>query len=257
MKTPEDGAHGRSRAGLLRRHRVLSSLLALNLGLVGVWGVRLWHLQQEVDRYRRYWSVPRGEPGGILYVALGDSTAQGIGASGPDKGYVGLIANRLRVATGRPVQVVNLSRTGAHVHDVVADQLPKLAALTPDVVTVAVGGNDIRHYDAARFRSDVDALIAGLPARAVVGDVPWFMHGGTGRNSAGAAEYVTQTAESRGLPAAGLHDSMQRRGWASMLTDFSADWFHPSNRGYRIWADAFWGAMAEAPALTALGLRPS
>ncbi len=175
--------------------------------------------------------------------ALGDSTAQGIGASGPDKGYVGLIADRLRAAKGRPVQVINLSRTGARVDDVVADQLPKLAGLTPDVVTVAVGGNDIRHYDAVRFRSDVDALIAGLPAGAVVGDVPWFMHGGTGRDSAEAAAYVTQVAESRGLPVAGLHEAMQRRGWASMLTDFSADWFHPSNRGYRIWADAFWEAV--------------
>lgn len=257
MRTPDDAAHGRSRGGLLRRHRLLSALLALALGLGGVWGVRLWHLRQEVERYRRYWSLPRGEPGGLLYVALGDSTAQGIGASGPDKGYVGLIANRLRAATGRPVQVVNLSRTGARVHDVVADQLPKLAGLTPDVVTVAVGGNDIRHYDAARFRSDVDALIAGLPANAVVGDVPWFMHGGTGRHSAEAADYVTQIAESRGLSVAGLHHAMQRRGWASMLTDFSADWFHPSNRGYRIWANAFWDAIAEAPALRALGLPPS
>ena len=243
MVTPDDAAHGHSRAGLLRRHPLLSALLALTLGLVGIWGVRLWHLQQEVDRYRRYWSMARGEPGGILYVALGDSTAQGIGASGPDKGYVGLIADRLRTAKGRPVQVINLSRTGARVDDVVADQLPKLAGLTPDVVTVAVGGNDIRHYDAVRFRSDVDALIAGLPAGAVVGDVPWFMHGGTGRDSAEAAEYVTQVAESRGLPVAGLHEAMQRRGWASMLTDFSADWFHPSNRGYRIWADAFWEAV--------------
>jgi acyl-CoA thioesterase I len=236
---------------------VLSALLALILGLAGVWGFRLWHLQQEVDRYRRYWSLPRGAPGGLLYVALGDSTAQGIGASGPEKGYVGLFAQRLRAETGRPVQVINLSRTGARVHDVVAEQLPMLARLTPDVVTVGVGGNDIRHYDAGRFRSDVDALLAGLPANTVVGDVPWFMHGGTGRNSGEAAVYVTKVAESRGLSVAGLHDAMHRRGWVSMLTDFSADWFHPSNQGYRIWADAFWDAMTGAPALTALGLPPS
>jgi hypothetical protein len=25
-----------------------------------------------------------------------------------------------------------------------------------------------------------------------------------------------------------------------MLTHFAADWFHPNDRGHRVWADAFW-----------------
>jgi len=102
-----------SESGFLRRHRVLSGVLALVLALLGVWGVRLWQLRHQVDRDRDYWAAPKGEPGGILYVALGDSVAQGIGASGPERGYVGLLAERLRIATGRPVLVVNLSRSGA------------------------------------------------------------------------------------------------------------------------------------------------
>jgi lysophospholipase L1-like esterase len=169
---------------------------------------------------------------------------------------VGLIAQRLRAATGRPVQVVNLSVTGARVHDVVVDQLPKLTGLAPDVVTVAVGANDIRHYEIGRFSADVDALVAGLPANAVVGDVPWFMHGGTGRRSDDAAAYVARVARFRDLPVAGIHDATKRRGWASMVTDFAADWFHPRDRGYRVWADAFWTAMASDPELAALGLPP-
>lgn len=162
------------------RHKVLSTVLALTLVLFGWWGVRLWELRRSVARYRAYWSVPRSEPGGLLYVALGDSTAQGIGAREPDRGYVSLIAARLRAATGRPVQVLNFSRSGARAHDVLVEQLPRLAGLSPDLVTVAVGGNDITQYDKARFRADIEALIAGLPPASVVGDVPWFMHGGTG-----------------------------------------------------------------------------
>lgn len=42
-----------------------------------------------------------------------------------------------------------------------------------------------------------------------------------------------------------------------MLTDFAADWFHPRDRGYRIWADAFWEAMASDPELAALSRSPS
>ncbi|MGI8984177.1 MAG: SGNH/GDSL hydrolase family protein [Acidimicrobiales bacterium] len=211
------------------------------------WGVQLWQLREQVDRYRRYWSEPRGDRGGLVYVAVGDSTAQGIGASRPERGYVGLVAQRLRDATGRPVQIVNLSRTGARIHDVVVNQLPKLAGLHADVVTVAVGANDIRGYNPRRFDADVDALVAALPANAVVGDVPWFMHGGTGRNSGDAAAYMAEAASARGLPVAGLHDAMQRRGWPSMVTDFAADWFHPNDRGYRVWAAAFWEAMGRIP----------
>ena len=28
-----------------------------------------------------------------------------------------------------------------------------------------------------------------------------------------------------------------------MITDFAADWFHPNDRGHRVWADAFWEAI--------------
>ena len=187
-----------------------------------------------------------GEAGALLYVALGDSIAQGIGASGPERGCVGLAAERLRAATGRPVQVINLSRTGARVRDVVAEQLPRLSGLSPDVVTVAMGANDIRHYDAARFRADVDALVAGLPPQTVVGDIPWFMHGGTGRKSGEAAAYVAARAADANLAVAGMHRAMRARGWRAMLTDFAADWFHPNDRGHRLWAGTFWEAIERA-----------
>jgi lysophospholipase L1-like esterase len=235
-----------------RRHKVVSAVLALSLALGGWWGVRLWQLRRSVESHRSYWSTPRGEPGGLLYVAMGDSTAQGIGASAPERGYVGLVAQRLRASSGRPVQVLNLSRSGARVRDVVAEQLPRLASLSPDLVTVAVGANDVKDYDAARFRADIDALVAALPPQTVVGDVPWFMHGGTGRKSGEAAAYVDARAAEAHLVVARLHRATRARGWRAMLTDFAADWFHPNDRGYRVWAKAFWtaierGDLASAP----------
>jgi acyl-CoA thioesterase-1 len=233
---------------LARRHRLLSAGLVVAIVLVGWRGVRVVQLRRSVDGYRDYWSGPQGDPGGLVYVALGDSTAQGIGASRPERGYVGLLADRLRAATGRPVQVINLSRSGAKVADVVADQLPRLAHLSADIVTVGVGANDVKRYDGAEFHRDVDALVAGLPAGTFVADVPWFMHGAIGRTSGEAAEYLASRAGARSLPVASLYRATRDRGWGAMLTDFAADWFHPNDRGHRVWADAFWAALE--PAIT-------
>lgn len=198
-----------------------------------------------MEDYARWWEQPRGEPGGLLYVALGDSAAQGIGASRPGRGYVGLIAQRLRDTTGRPVQVVNLSRSGARTADVVAEQLPRLAGLEPDVVTVAVGGNDIGDDDPGRYERDVAALVEGLPAGAVIADTPYFMHGGGQRRAEDATATIIRLAGRTGLQVAPLHDTLRRRGQRAMATEYAADSFHPNDRGHVVWASAFWSVISQ------------
>ena len=74
--------------------------LVLSSAAAAIWWHRIKLVHAGIPRASDYWSVPRGEAGGLLYVALGDSAAQGIGASHPDRGYVGLLADRLRAATG-------------------------------------------------------------------------------------------------------------------------------------------------------------
>ena len=211
-------------------------------GLMALWGLRLALLQRSVPAHARYWSVPRGEAGGLLYVALGDSAAQGIGASSPQQGYVGVFADRLRASTGGPVQVINLSRSGATLLDVLTEQVGRLAALQPDVVTVAVGGNDITHPQTGAFHADVAELLRQLPAGTLVADVPYFMHGHWERDADRAARDLAAQTRAAGLIAVPLHAALKQLGWKSMATHFAADWFHPNNRGHRVWADAFWQA---------------
>jgi len=241
----------------LRRHRLPTLIGAFVLIAAGVWGVKLVRLAHSVAVYRTYWAEPRGETGGLLYVALGDSAAQGIGASRPERGYVGLLAERIREQTGRPVRVVNLSRSGATIRDLLDMQLPRLRELRPDVVTVEVGGNDVRSYDPARFSADVDELTAALPVGTLIADVPDFMHGRWGDRAAEAAGIVAAGAGAHQLRIVPLHDAQRDRGAGAMLTDFAADWFHPNDRGHRVWADAFWNELRISPALRReLGQRP-
>ena len=229
-------------------------LAALTISLVPlvVWCGRLRRVKRGVGVARRFWAQPQGPPGGLLYVALGDSAAQGVGASRPDRGYVGLLAERLGCTTGRPVQVVNLSSSGATIEDLLREQLPRLQRLQPDLVTVAIGGNDMFRADPVAFDACVDRLIAALPPQTVIADVPYFMHGHWERDARRAAATVTRVAAARGLPVVALHEALRREGWAAMASEFAADWFHPNDRGHRVWADAFWTTMRASELMSRL-----
>ena len=54
-------------------------------------------------------------------------------------------------------------------------------------------------------------------------------------------------AREAGVTVVPLHAALQARGWKAMLTDFAADWFHPNDRGHRVWADAFSAAWTGPP----------
>lgn len=225
--------------------KVLLLLLILSISVLGFWGFKLLQLSGQESAYAKYWSEPRGEKGGIVYVALGDSAAQGIGASTPEKGYVGLVADQIRTETKRGVLVINLSKTGAKIDDVIRDQLPLLSNYRPDIITIGIGGNDIRSYSKMQYANSVIKLTSLLPEGTIIADNPYFMHGRWEKYSVEAANVIETHAKANKLTVANLHHTMLSRGWKSMLYDFAADWFHPNDSGYKVWAQAFAPAVTE------------
>ncbi|TXN30364.1 SGNH/GDSL hydrolase family protein [Lacisediminihabitans profunda] len=190
----------------------------------------------------RWWKDEGKKHGDLLYVALGDSAAQGVGASKPGRSYVGLIARHLRERTGRTVRVVNLSMSGARLREALAIQLPALRRMTtrPDVLTVAIGANDIASFDPLRFESELRELYAALPAGAIVADLPSFYLGSSERKAREANAIVRRLAAERDFEVAPLHAATRRQGAARYaLNQVAADFFHPNDRGYRVWASAF------------------
>jgi lysophospholipase L1-like esterase len=187
----------------------------------------------------KWWRDHAKVPGDILYVAMGDSAAQGIGASRPDRSYVGVLANDIRKITARTVRVINLSVSGATVELAVADQLPRFRKLRPDVVTVSIGANDIAAFDAATFESGLREIFEALPSHAIVADLPCFYLPGNERKVAVANAILRRVAAERDLTVVPLHEVMKRQGVWGILTQFAQDAFHPNDRGYRVWASAF------------------
>ena len=188
------------------------------------------------SEYRLYWeeSNERARQGdGPLWVAVGDSTAQGIGASAPDRGYVGQLLVRLRDEQHRPWRVVNLSATGARVADVAREQIPRINdAGEPELVTCAAGANDVIHFGFRRVADALRGLISALPPRAVMATIPQGLLPGRTRE---LNQIIRVEASAAGLRVA---DAWAHTGppWQGK---YAADDFHPNDTGYREWCAAF------------------
>jgi lysophospholipase L1-like esterase len=163
---------------------------------------------------------------GDLWVALGDSMSQGIGAQQISGGWAGQLHARL-TAAGQSVRLVNRSVTGARVHDVLDDQLPRLRqiGLEPALVTVLVGVNDMifrrrRATAVAAFAKLLDALPA---QQTVIGTLPR-------RNP----EALSINAMIDSAQKAGRVRVAELRGGSlrSIRGTLAEDHFHPNERGY-------------------------
>ncbi|MFC4225316.1 SGNH/GDSL hydrolase family protein [Lysinibacter cavernae] len=197
----------------------------------------------------KWWRDQRdlpSQPNELLYVAIGDSAAQGIGASKPRRGYVGRLLTDLRALQPRPVRIVNLSSSGARLREALAQQLPRLATLQPDIVTVAIGANDIAEFDARRFESEFRELCRQLPPHTIVADVPAFYFGAAERKVRQANRIVHLVSVEFGLRVVPLHRVTRRQtGTRYALNQVAADFFHPNDRGYAVWAKAFLPAIKQ------------
>lgn len=170
------------------------------------------------------------------WIVLGDSMSQGVGASTPDRGLVGVLHERL-AAAGHELVVVNLSATGARVADVLDQQLPVLERLPPggagpDLVSVLVGSNDLfGGRGVSRALPGAMAELADrLPDGAVVATLPQPADAARGANA-----HLDRAAARGHLVLVDLRTS----GPDSWRGRLAPDFFHPNDAGYAAMADAF------------------
>lgn len=194
-------------------------------------GVR--SVQQQIEPYARAWEQHNRAAvaaSGPLWVVLGDSMAQGIGASAYDRGWVGQLAESLP-----DHRLVNLSFYGGRVPDLLERQIPTMESLgTPDLVTVIIGSNDLI---SKRLRpalpSALSQVLQRLPAGSVFGNQPGGQPAAVEFN-----QMVDEAVAERDLVLAEFRDP-RTRSWRGKL---SSDHFHPNDLGYAGMAEI----MAEA-----------
>jgi lysophospholipase L1-like esterase len=202
-------------------------------------------------------TLPLDRTAPVLYVALGDSTVEGIGASRPERNYVSRLHARLREVYPA-ARVANLGAGGATSADVVVAQLPRAVELGPHLVTLSVGPNDITSgLRVAEYERNVDAILRRLvgetPAVVVVNLLPDLavtprFHGGPERDAVGRLTLevnavLRRQAREHRVEIVDLYgpsrDEVPRR------PDLIAgDGYHPSDAGYARWADLMWHGVA-------------
>jgi acyl-CoA thioesterase I len=243
-------------------HSSYAEHTGVRTGRLGRWTDGVETMRQDRFAFRSYWDAhnerviraraAEAEPG-PLWVVLGDSTAQGLGAPNPHGGYVGQTLAHLRRSTGQHWRVINLSVSGTLMRDVLAEQVPQLADHQPDLVTCGAGVNDILFSAPARLFADLRALLAAVPDGTVLLDLPlpsgfWWIVGHM------SVPYITRinrviraVATERNLPLAEVSTQFVAP-WAGK---FSCDNFHPSQDGYRDWTRALLAAVPTAAAVSA------
>ena len=197
-------------------------------------GVR--QVQRQVEPYAQAWerhNRAAAAASGPLWVVLGDSMSQGVGATAYDRGWVGQLA-----PTVPEHRLVNLSVYGGRVSDVVERQIPAMQSLgvEPDLVTVVIGSNDLF---SKRLRPLLPAALAEmlrlLPQGSIVGSQP----GG----QAASIEFNRQVDEAAAAGRIRVAEFRDRRmrSWRGRL---SPDHFHPNDAGYTGMAEIVGEAVA-------------
>ena len=205
------------------------------------------------DRAR---TLPLDHGAPILYVALGDSTVEGIGASDPNATYVSRLHARLRTVYPR-ASVANLGLGGATSADVISGQLERAVLLRPHLVTLSIGPNDItarvpvpdyeRHVDTIfrRLTRETSAVVVAnlLPDLAITPrfrgrEVAPVVGGLTVRFN----EALTRAARSHGVELVDLYQP-SRAEIPRRPELVAADGYHPSDLGYARWAELLWAGV--------------
>lgn len=196
--------------------------------------------------------VPSATPQPFRYVALGDSTVYGTGASSPENSYVARLSRRLD-ERGFKTETLNLGVNGATSANVVADQLERAIAAKPHLVTLSVGPNDLTQgRDVNAYERDIETIFRTLheQTNALVvannlpdlGVAPRLDSQQRALATAIATRYNTafeRQAQKYGVVVVDLFAASRAQvpGNPQLL---SQDLYHPSDEGYARWAELMW-----------------
>ncbi len=194
------------------------------------------------------------KPGPIVYVALGDSTGSGVGAT--EGGYVARLFKRsLEYRPGS--KLINLCVSGATTPDVLRDQLDRGVAADPQLVTVGIGINDIGHgltleqfsqnYDeilaSIRQKTQAAIVVTNIPDISSAPSIPQALRSEYHQTIVRFNQRLGEIATQHGALVFDIY-TVTHKELPDHPEYFSSDGFHPSDQGYELWANEMWPSVA-------------
>jgi acyl-CoA thioesterase I len=188
----------------------------------------------------------------LTYLALGDSTGTGVGAR-EGGGYVERLHRRL--LSLRPgASLVNLCQSGATSADVRDEQVPRARRVTPSLITLGIGINDVTWQvpdEAFAFNlEEIAVALAFVRAPVVLMNIPDLALAPAAMRFDASLyerrievfnEHVEATAARHHFVHVDLFSATKRLRGRTEL--FSSDGFHPSAEGYEEWTAQLWPAV--------------
>lgn len=192
--------------------------------------------------------------GAIVYVALGDSTGVGVGAT--QGGYVTRLFKHIQER--RPGSTLsNLCVSGATTADLLRDQLAHSVSLNPDLVTVGIGINDVGHgltveqfaknyeeiLSTLKDKTHAQIVVTNIPDVSSAPRIPSSMRSAYQQQIVQFSRRLEEIANRHGVTVFDVY-SITKDELPSHPEYFSNDGFHPSDQGYELWASHMWPTLA-------------
>lgn len=193
---------------------------------------------------KQKWNINKSP---FVYVAMGDSTIEGVGASRPERHFTSLIFEFLKLKQ-KDVTYHNLGRAGWKVSNVIHDQLNPAIELKPNLIVLSVGANDVmQRRSLKKFDQEYKELleklsltgalivINNIPDLSLAPVIPKYIHPYCIIQVPRYNKIIEKYAKEYGCLLVDLYaQSRLYRGYAEFI---SSDGLHPSDAGYALWAN--------------------
>ncbi len=186
-----------------------------------------------------------GEPASLF--AIGESTVAGLGARSHEYALTGRFAEQLHRRIGRPIEWTVVGKSGVTAERTIEHLLPQMPAKPFDYILVGLGGNDVLKLSSPRkWRTQMERLLGELRSRSpeaviFLSNCPMI------KLSPALPQPIKGILwELSKLHDANIHDLTREldrvyyypQPRELKIEGFFADGIHPSEQGYKDWAEA-------------------
>lgn len=191
----------------------------------------------------------------IRYAALGDSLTAGAGAENARGSFPYLLSKRISEKNVK-VKLLNLGQPGAKSIDLINNQLLPLQAFHPEVITLCIGTNDMHNRVPLdefekNYRQILEELLKYKKVKIILINLPYlgadeliwppyrsYFDGKIQKYNQAIAEIATE----KKLTLVDLYGKTKGYFKNNQKLVYSADLYHPSSAGYRLWSDLIYAS---------------